>query len=152
MVGWTILDSPVAHLTARGTYALGLRLHSEIQVTVGALGRWSFPLGVYVYVGSAWGPGGIAARLGRHLRGSGKRHWHIDYVRAYAQPVAVWCAEGLRDECVWAQHLQSMPTARIIVPRFGASDCGCAAHLIYLGSFSPASLSLPGAHGPLLLE
>ena len=114
-----------------GTYAIHLRVAESVSCVVGALGRHTFPAGDYIYVGSAWGPGGLAARVGRHLRGSGKRHWHIDYLRPYAHPVEVWLAPQVRSECAWAQALLAQPAAQVIVPRFGASDCTCATHLIY---------------------
>ena len=39
------------------------------------------PRGTYLYVGSAKGPGGLRARIKRHLRRHGKRlFWHIDYL------------------------------------------------------------------------
>lgn len=79
---------------AGGTYALGLALAGEVQVTVGALGQGTFPPGLYLYVGSAWGPGGLAARVGRHIRGDGKPRWHIDALRRRATPVALWIAPG----------------------------------------------------------
>ena len=55
-----------------GTYALGLRLDAHSTCRIGALGEYTLQPGNYIYVGSAWGPGGLAARLSRHLRGSGK--------------------------------------------------------------------------------
>ena len=41
--------------------------------------------GCYVYAGSARGPGGIRARVRRHLRPDKTPHWHIDQVTAYAK-------------------------------------------------------------------
>ncbi len=89
-----------------------------LQLRVGALGAWTFPEGTYLYVGSAWGPGGLRARVGRHLRGSAALRWHIDYLRAASDPVAVWLAVGLRVECTWAQALAEDPAAEIVVPAF----------------------------------
>jgi Uri superfamily endonuclease len=126
-----------------GTYGLGLTLATSTQCTVGALGTWTFPVGHYVYVGSAWGPGGLRARVGRHLRGAGAVRWHIDYLRAHARPTAVWLAPDAHLECTWAQHLTAHPDARIIAPRFGASDCRCPAHLFYLGTLPFNALTLP---------
>ncbi|MGC9523845.1 MAG: GIY-YIG nuclease family protein, partial [Anaerolineae bacterium] len=79
-----------------------MSLRSSRQITVGALGTWRFPEGTYLYVGSAWGPGGLRARLSRHLRGSPKVRWHVDYLRAHADPIAVWMASDARVECAWA--------------------------------------------------
>jgi len=103
------------------------------------------PAGLYCYVGSAWGPGGLAARVRRHLRGGVVRRWHIDYIRAVTTPVAVWVAPHVHAECAWAMYLLESEQARVIVPRCGASDCRCAAHLLYCGDRSPETIVLPGA-------
>lgn len=129
---------------AAGTYALGLRLQAPRQITVGALGIQTFAAGTYVYVGSAWGPGGLQARVGRHLRGSTKLRWHIDYLRAHAPPLALWLAPGVHLECVWARWLAACPEVQVTVPHFGASDCACKAHLFYLENYAPSTLALPG--------
>jgi len=125
---------------------LGLYLALDTRCTIGALGAWTLPTGLYLYVGSAWGPGGLAARVNRHLQGGAVRRWHIDYVREWAQPVAVWLAPREHFECTWARHLLDSQEAGVIVPRFGASDCRCAAHLLYCGARLPDTISLPGAH------
>ncbi len=140
------MDAARPRLTPEpGTYALELTLPAPRSCTIGALGAWDFPAGHYIYVGSAWGSGGLAARLGRHLRGGRTRHWHVDYLRACAHPTAYCLAPRARLECVWAAHLLALPFARVVVPRFGASDCTCAAHLIYLGERRADSIHLPRA-------
>jgi len=119
-------------MSAGGTYALLLHLGASQTVRVGALGTFEFPLGWYLYVGSAHGPGGLAARLARHQRTGGKRfHWHIDYLRAVATLVEIWTHAGpQRLECAWAAAAAALPGAQVIAPRFGASDCRCATHLL----------------------
>lgn len=118
-----------------GTYVLILNLPRPITVRVGRLGRFHFQAGWYAYVGSARGPGGLAVRLNRHLRLSKSLHWHVDYLRAHTRPVAIWYAVGdCVRECAWAQTLAELPGARIPVPRFGASDCRCPAHLTYFAT------------------
>ncbi|MCP4541650.1 MAG: GIY-YIG nuclease family protein [Chloroflexi bacterium] len=115
-----------------GTYVLILKLPEDTAVDVGRLGRFRFPSGWYAYAGSARGPGGLASRISRHLRTSKPLHWHIDHLRAVARPVEIWYATGTRKrECVWAQALADSPDASILVSHFGASDCGCLAHLIH---------------------
>jgi len=112
-----------------------LRLPRPATIGVGRLGRFRFPAGWYTYSGSAHGPGGLAARISRHLRSSKSLHWHVDYLRAYARPVKIWYAVGTRKrECAWAQALSELPGASIPVPRFGASDCHCPAHLIHFAA------------------
>lgn len=122
-----------SNLTSQpGTYALLLRLEVEREFTVGRLGRFCLPAGVYVYAGSARASGGLAARIRRHLRHPKPLHWHIDYLRAWAQPEAVWLTEGMEHrECIWARALADMAQASLPAPGFGASDCRCRAHLIH---------------------
>jgi len=116
-----------------GTYALILRLPQPTTISVGKLGTFAFRAGWYAYPGSARGPGGLAARVSRHVRTSKTLHWHIDHLRAHAAPVAVWYATGAeRRECRWAKGLAELPGASTPVPGFGASDCRCPAHLILL--------------------
>jgi Uri superfamily endonuclease len=87
----------------------------------------------------------LAARVGRHLRGGRVRRWHIDYLRPHARPVGLWLAPQARQECAWARRLAAAAYADVVVPRFGASDCDCAAHLFHLGELPPADLTLPPA-------
>jgi Uri superfamily endonuclease len=109
-----------------------LRLSRPTTASVGRLGHFRFPAGWYAYVGSAHGPGGLVARVSRHLRSPKTRHWHVDYLRAHGQPVEIWyTVEPQKRECAWAQALAAFPGASIPVPRFGASDCRCPAHLIH---------------------
>jgi len=66
-----------------GTYALILHLSKKLErIEIGKLGRFAFDAGFYVYVGSAFGPGGLKARLQRHLRTDKPLHWHIDLLSA----------------------------------------------------------------------
>lgn len=114
-----------------GTYALLLSSEERKQIDVGALGTMKVQRRDYVYVGSAFGAGGLRARVGRHARGEGALHWHVDYLRAVTTLDAVWyTCDDTRRECTWADLLQNMPGARIPVDGFGASDCSCLAHLV----------------------
>jgi len=114
-----------------GTYALVLRIRRSTSVQVGRLGRFDFPRGYYIYVGSAFGPGGVRARVSRHCRASKSKRWHIDYLREVATPLAVWYSyEPDRLEHRWADALGKMADLRSITG-FGCSDCRCAAHLFF---------------------
>lgn len=113
-----------------GSYVLVLRLTGVRDLEVGALGRRRLPPGWYLYVGSARGPGGLRARLGRHLAGGGRTHWHIDYLRACAGAVDAWYQPGEAVvECRWAQALARGRGIASAWPGFGATDCGCPGHL-----------------------
>ena len=71
------LDFPDAR---PGTYALLLGLDEPVELEVGRLGRIHFGSPFYLYFGSAFGPGGLVARLQHHLRPARRPHWHVDYV------------------------------------------------------------------------
>jgi Uri superfamily endonuclease len=115
-----------------GTYALILRAPRSRTISVGKLGQFSFRAGWYAYAGSARGPGGLAARISRHASRSKPLHWHLDYLRSEVDCLEAWYATGSeRRECAWAAALAQLSGASIPAPRFGASDCRCAAHLIY---------------------
>jgi Uri superfamily endonuclease len=123
-----------------GTYTLLLALSTPKVLMIGRIGRFELFPGIYAYQGSAWGPGGLRGRLNRYLNGTGKKHWHVDYLRAAAEIRGFgYLTEDSGEkpvppkECIWSQDLTAQPGARIPVPGFGASDCtsGCLAHLVY---------------------
>lgn len=117
---------------AKGTYILLLHMASPAALTVGRLGTFDFAAGWYAYVGSAFGPGGLRGRLKHHLSPVKKAHWHIDYLRALASVRDVWwLASETVIEHQWGGALRTMPGAAVLAPRFGASDCKCAAHLVH---------------------
>lgn len=114
-----------------GTYALVLHNRQHTGIQVGRRGRIEIRPGYYIYIGSAFGPGGVRARVLRHCREVKSRHWHIDYLRECAVPVAVWCSyHRVRLEHRWARRLE---TCRDMTPveGFGCTDCQCTAHLFY---------------------
>lgn len=120
---------------AGGTYLLLLYLPRARQIQVGRFGNFRFERGCYCYVGSALGPGGLAARLRHHARGSTRPHWHLDYLRRYASVcTALICADGVRREHEWADACAAEPGSAIPVPGMGSSDCGCVSHLFSLVS------------------
>ena len=117
----------------KGIYALILRLDRGRRIQVGRLGRFRFAAGNYVYVGSAWGPGGLAARIGRHLQTGKKSRWHIDYLRRHAQITQIWFGRDRPNgEHRWARVFSRFQHAGVPAAKFGSSDCRCAAHLFCL--------------------
>ena len=130
----------------RGSYALFLQLPEAICLAVGRLGTFNFHAGVYVYLGSANGPGGLRARLAHHARIAAHPHWHLDYFRPYARITGGLVEEGtwpgaLPLECAWSQQLLRLPGVRPAAPGFGSADCrsGCPAHLLW----QPNDLQIP---------
>jgi Uri superfamily endonuclease len=118
-----------------GTYVLKLSLPKNRCVRIGQLGHYSFQSGTYLYFGSAFGPGGVAARICRHLGASGNQHWHCDYLIAYSQIEAVYFSYApTKLECSWTRAVAQLSYTSTPVPGFGASDCKkhCRAHLVYI--------------------
>lgn len=113
-----------------GTYLLVMRLKTAGEIKVGALGEIPFSAGWYLYVGSAFGPGGLQARVMRHLSPRKKPFWHIDYLSSRTNVVECWITEApSRLEHRWAEVLLSLESNYVPVPGFGSSDCSCCSHL-----------------------
>lgn len=119
---------------AKGTYVLIAFVSRMKRLEVGRLGVCDLAPGFYAYVGSAFGPGGLRARLGHHLESVAEPHWHIDYLLAHAEPVEVWY--GLSDrklERTFAEVLEQSSSFRMPIHRFGSSDYhrSRTSHLFY---------------------
>jgi Uri superfamily endonuclease len=135
------LQEPVKIPPEPGSYILLLQLAASKAISVGRLGIFSFPAGAYLYLGTAFGPGGLAARLKRHISGAGRLHWHIDYLRREATPVQVWYIQNERREHTWARAFQGLAGASVPAPRFGASDCRCSTHLFHFSDLPACDLA-----------
>ena len=113
-----------------GTYTLLLRCALSRELQIGRLGQLTFRSGFYLYVGSAFGPGGIEARVGHHLKPVRRPHWHIDYLRQKAAAVeALPIRSSFAEECELAAAMQRLLGPGIL--HFGCSDCDCPSHLFY---------------------
>ena len=116
----------------KGVYGLQIEVPTRLHLRVGALSERSFRPGTYCYVGSA--QASLEKRIARHLRNEKKRFWHIDFLltEAPVQVVQVYYKEaGKATECRMAQRLGHVFQT---VEGFGASDCTCLGHLLYIGS------------------
>jgi Uri superfamily endonuclease len=118
----------------KGTYVLIAFVAQMKRLEIGSLGRHDIIPGFYLYVGSAFGAGGLRTRIGHHLDSTADPHWHIDYLLAAAQPLEVWfTTAGTKLEHHWAELLENAPQFRIPIARFGSSDYhrSRASHLFY---------------------
>jgi Uri superfamily endonuclease len=147
----------LAHLPPRpGTYALVLRVSGRPEIVVGGLGLLVVQPVFYVYVGSAFGPGGVGKRVGRHAGTDKKRRWHIDYLAAIATLEEVWyTVDSAHRECLWANTFKQMRGATVPLEGFGSSDCRCPSHLFFfqkrpsLRAFGQRLKSSIQGHGPI---
>ncbi len=110
-----------------GAYLLLLDLARGLAVRLPGRRETVLAAGRYLYCGSARGPGGIKARVGRHLRRDKVVRWHIDQLTAAGTVRGAWVFPG-GSECALVAGLAHLPMP---IPGFGSSDCRvCVSHLL----------------------
>jgi sugar fermentation stimulation protein A len=116
----------------KGVYLLLLELETGRNIKAGRLPETYFNAGFYLYVGRA--RSGLRQRVERHLRKGKRIFWHIDYFLRKAKIREIFIKPDYLDECRMIMSIiKLLKQARIAQEKFGASDCGCGGHLIYLG-------------------
>lgn len=120
-----------------GRYIILLELAEAVQLEVRSGTVFGLRPGTYAYVGSAMGPGGLAARIGRYRRPDLRRHWHVDFLLAHARLLEAFCFGPAVAECFLAESVAALPGS-VPVTGFGCSDCRCRAHLFRLSAFRRA--------------
>ena len=112
------------------SYQLFIKVRKDINFKVGKLGRFTFPIGSYVYTGSA--KTNINKRIERHLSKKKKLHWHIDYLLNHDAVQIIDIKKSEIIEC----SLNKKTNGTIIIKGFGSTDCNldCKSHLKYLGN------------------
>lgn len=112
-----------------GAYLLLLTLTEPMTVGLPHRPAVTLPAGRYLYAGSARGPGGIRARLARHMRADKRPHWHIDQLTRGGTVDGAWVLPG-GNECAVVAALAHLPAP---IPGFGSTDCRtCVSHLLAL--------------------
>ena len=132
-----IISMPAMLSHESGTYILILRSAATRRIRVGRLGNLQLCPGYYVYIGSAFGPGGLRARIDHHQRLAKRPHWHIDYLRRHTRLDSVLYRCGEHAEHTWAAHIGALPGVVVVLPGFGSSDCGCDTHLYWFRDHRP---------------
>ena len=118
-----------------GTYALILKCSHQRSIELGKLGKMNVCNGCYVYVGSAFGSGGLFARIKHHCQISKSFHWHIDYLRPSVEINNVWYSfDPTKREHLWADIFMKTHGVKLPIKGFGASDCKCDSHLFFFNS------------------
>lgn len=118
-----------------GTYLLIFHTDRASSIKVGRLGQLELAGGYYFYVGSAFGPGGVRARVRHHHGVSKKPHWHLDYIRPSLHLQEVWYSiDAIRHEHDWAGNLCDVLHMQAPLAGLGASDCRCHSHFFYAGT------------------
>lgn len=90
--------------------------------------------GYYIYVGSAFGPGGFTyvwddtCVRRRNCAGTSIICASLRSGRVW------WTCDPVRRECEWASKLRELPGAVVPMAGFGWSDCGCESHLVWVNT------------------
>ena len=121
-----------------GAYALYFTIEAPRRLAVRSLGNPLLTAGAYAYCGNAHGPGGLRARVMRHLAPDKRQHWHVDHLAA-GECRAVAIRPG-SSECGLVDGFLAAG-ASVPIPGFGSSDCRrCPAHLVRLDDDARSSL------------
>jgi len=130
-----------------GLYLLVLGLKRGQTIKAGKLPETYFKAGLYLYVGRA--KRGLRKRLERHLRKDKKLFWHIDYFLRVAKVMGIWVKINSLDECRTVSQIRKFSKkSEIPQKKFGASDCRCRSHLVFL----PAAEELENLRKRLAFE
>lgn len=117
----------------RGAYLLLIELSCPVRLRSRTIEHRVLVPGDYVYAGSAWGSGGIKARVERHLKRRKCRHWHVDEVTEVAESIHPIAVPG-GHECDLVQLLLTTGQFSVPVKGFGSSDCSrCDSHFLAAG-------------------
>ncbi len=118
----------------KGIYVLVIRIRRNTRITVGALGEFAFPAGLYAYVGSA--QNNLDLRVKRHIGKEKRLFWHIDYLLSNeaAKVINAYYVYGDKEEECRIAHLMEKNAEPFT--GFGCSDCNCTSHLFHAVDFS----------------
>ena len=123
----------------KGCYVLFLRFKKEVLVEIGSLGTHRIPRGLYAYIGSAKGPGGLEARVKRHIKRDKKVRWHIDYLTTRPEcliEAIIFIKSNTLKEEELVRFLERRGGIHLI-KGFGSSDDKLTlSHLLYFGETS----------------
>ena len=133
--GIAILRGAVIEFTQelKGTYLLFLKINKPLRVEIRNK-EILLDSGFYIYVGSAYGEGGLSSRIHRHLRKEKKLHWHIDQIttKDSCQFHGVAAFPNEKSECELSNLISKFEKVKSI-KNFGNSDCqkNCKSHFFY---------------------
>jgi Uri superfamily endonuclease len=114
-----------------GAYVLTIALAKHLCLNLSQFAGSTLAPGTYAYCGSAYGPGGIRARVARHLRRDKPLRWHVDRLTAAGRIDLVGIRVGGR-ECDLVDEILSFG-GTVVLHGFGSSDCNrCPTHLLAL--------------------
>ena len=109
-----------------GAYLLLIELTKVTDVQLSNKVSASLVPGRYLYAGSAYGPGGLKARIARHMRRAKAQRWHVDQLTKNGVRGS-WTFQGC-NECDLVDMNSVLP---VPIVGFGSTDCKrCRSHLL----------------------
>ena len=118
--------------TRLGSYGLLIELSKDLPLSRPLFCGVVLKKGQYLYVGSAFGSGGIRGRVRHHLSQPKSAHWHVDDLTNVGWVQAIFIFPGV-NECEVIKRFQRVTAIQTPVPGFGSSDCAtCEAHLVQM--------------------
>lgn len=117
-------------LCVKGAYILSFFVEEDININVGKFGNIPFKKGNYLYIGSAYGSGGLRSRLKRHSHIQAKKHWHFDYIRPFVTLKKLE-AYAYGHECEIVERCIKEYKGKAFCKGLGSSDCQkCESHFL----------------------
>lgn len=136
-------EIPVRIPSGPGAYLLLIGLARPVVLDIPRFSGLTVAPGWYAYAGNANGPGGLRARVARHLRQDMRQdkrpHWHVDHLTSAASVAALCFPAG--DECRLVGALMLATDFAVPVPGFGSTDCRrCKSHLVRWTKFEQSGI------------
>ncbi|ADI32135.1 GIY-YIG nuclease family protein [Staphylothermus hellenicus] len=123
---------------SKGYYVLFIKVGKTCRITTRSGRIFNIKPGIYIYLGSALGKGGLYSRIMRHLGKRKKLFWHIDYLLTcrQAEIIDYLIIECSRNKCFDYESFLSRTLTNVLEPikGFGCSDKPKdLSHLFYCG-------------------
>ncbi len=127
---------------APGACMLFIELEVALALPATSRGSRTLAPGRHAYCGRAYRPGGLRARLRRHLKHEKARRWHIDHLTTAGRIFALGLVPG-GQECALVDGFGRQRGVEVPLAGFGSSDCAsCPAHLLRIGRhFDPRGVA-----------
>ncbi len=110
-----------------GAYLLLVELREGTFVRLRDKPKACLTPGLYIYAGSANGPGGLKGRVSRHMRCAKRSRWHIEQLTKNGAVLGAWIFPG-GIECDLVEMNSALPVS---IAGFGSTDCKrCRSHLL----------------------